>query len=188
THTLSLHDALPILEQSKDSISGLPEMALGSSGIDGGHLVLERNERDEILRVAPEASRYIKPFVGGADIIKGVHRFCIWIDDADVDQAADITEIRARIDACREYRVKAGRDAQKAANVPHRFFYRKYKDHEAIVVPMTSSGRREYLPVALLGRGVVISNGAFVVYHSSYFVFSILSSKLHSAWLATTSA
>ena len=53
---------------------------------------------------------------------------------------------------------------------------------------MTSSGRREYLPVSLLRRGIVVSHGALVVYGDSHFVFSLLSSKLHSVWLATTSA
>jgi hypothetical protein len=183
-----IEGAETVMEQRKSSISGLPDMALGSSGIDGGHLVLDRDECENILRISPEASKYIKPFVGGADIINGVERFCIWIEDADVNDAPNIPELKSRIDACREFRLKAGRDAKKAASVPHRFFYRKYKDHEAIVAPMTSSGRREYLPVALLRRGVVVSHGALVVYDDSYFVFSLLSSKLHSVWLATTSA
>jgi hypothetical protein len=177
-----------VMKQRKSSISDLPDMALGSTGIDGGHLVLEREECEELLRLSPDASKYIKPFVGGADIIKSVQRFCIWIEDSDVSDAASISTIKDRIAACREFRLKAGRDAQKAANVPHRFFYRKYRDHEAIVVPMTSSGRRQYLPVALLPRGIVVSHGALVIYEDALFVFSLLSSKLHSVWVATTSA
>ena len=177
-----------VMEQRSDSISGLPDMALGSSGIDGGHLVLEKEERDELIRKAPGALKYIKPFVGGADIIKGAQRFCIWIDDVDVDAAASILEIKSRIDACRRFREGAGRDAKKAADVPHRFFYRKYKNQNAVVAPMTSSGRREYLPVALLRSGIVVSNGALVGYEYPQLVCSLLSSKLHSVWLATTSA
>jgi hypothetical protein len=177
-----------VMEQRKTSISGLPDMALGSSGIDGGHLTLEREERDAILRSNPEASKYFKPFVGGADIIKGVHRFCIWIEDDEIEEAIKIPPIANRIDACKQYRMNAGRDAKKAASVPHRFFYRKYQEREAIVAPMTSSGRREYLPVSFLKRGVVVSNGALAAYGDSHFLFSVMSSKLHSVWLATTSA
>jgi len=177
-----------VMEQRTNSICGLPEMALGSSGIDGGHLILEKEECRKLLEVAPAAARFIKPYVGGADIIKGTHRFCIWIDDADIDEAADIPAIKFRIDACREYRSNAGRDARKASSVPHRFFYRKFRDEEALVAPMTSSSRRDYLPVELLRRGVVVSNGALVVYGRAPIVFSLLSSKLHAVWLATTSA
>jgi hypothetical protein len=177
-----------VMQQRTSSISGLPEMALGSSGIDGSHLILEREECSRILELAPGAAKFIKPFIGGADIVNGTQRFCIWIEDADVDDAGTILELKKRIDACREYRLHAGRDAKKAASVPHRFFYRKYKEQEALVVPMTSSGRREYLPVELLRPGIVVSNGALVVYGRALFVFSLLSSKLHSVWLATTSA
>src|SRR5579875_2865817 len=67
-----------VMEPRKSSLSGLPEMALGSSGIDGGHLVLERDEYEELLLETHEALKYIKPFVGGADIIRGVQRYCIW--------------------------------------------------------------------------------------------------------------
>ena len=66
-----------VMEQRSTSISGLPDMALGSSGIDGGHLLLEKEDCDELLRGAPDALKYIKPFVGGADIIKGIQRFCL---------------------------------------------------------------------------------------------------------------
>ena len=177
-----------VMEKRKTSISSLPSMSLGSTGIDGGHLIFEREERDKILHSSPEAAKYIKPFVGGADLIKGVHRFCLWIRDEDVDEAVKIPQIAARISACQQYRLSAGRDAQKAASVPHRFFYRKYREQEAIVAPMTSSGRREYLPVSLLKRGIVVSHGALVAYGSFHFLFSLMSSKLHSVWMATTSA
>ena len=177
-----------VMEQRKTSISSLPDMALGSSAIDGGHLILEWEDREKILRSNPEASKYIKPFFGGADIIKGVHRFCIWIEDEEVDEAVKIPQIATRIDACKEYRLSAGRDAKKAASVPHRFFYRKYKEQEALVAPRTSSGRREYLPVSFIKRGIVVSEGALVAYGSSLLLCSLISSKLHSVWLATTSA
>jgi hypothetical protein len=177
-----------VMEQRSESISGLPDMALGSSGIDGGFLVLNKANHDELIRGAPESSKYIKPFVGGADIIKGIRRFCIWIEDADANDALKIPAIKDRVDLCRKYRESAGRDAKKAASVPYRFFYRKYRNQDAVVAPMTSSSRRDYLPVELLKRGTVVSNGALVGYEDTHLIFSLLSSKLHSVWLATTSA
>ena len=177
-----------VMEQRTSPISDLPDMALGSSGIDGGHLVLEKSEYRRLLTASPKASDFIKPFVGGADLINGIQRFCIWIDDARVEEASQIPELKTRIDACREYRMSAGRDARKAASVPHRFFYRKYREHAAIVVPMTSSSRRQFLPTFWVPRGVVASHGALVIYDDSPYVTAILSSRMHSVWLATTSA
>ncbi len=53
---------------------------------------------------------------------------------------------------------------------------------------MTSSSRREYLPIGSLNNGAVISNGVFIVYDSEPYMFGILSSKLHYVWMSITSA
>lgn len=177
-----------IISQTKNSISKLPEMALGSSGIDGGHLILSEQERDDFIKDDARAESFIKPFIGGADFLRGTKRYCIWIDDNKIEEANEIQNIKTRIEKCREFRLNAGRDAKKAASVPHRFFYRKYKDSTSVVLPMTSSGRRKYLPVGFINSGVVASNGVFVVYDADLFVFGILSSRLHSIWMEVTSA
>lgn len=177
-----------VVSQHKTSICNLPDMALGSSAIDGGNLVFERSEYDRIVASSPEAKKFIKPYVSGTDIVKSSYRFCLWIDDNEVEDALKIPEIAAKVDSCKAYRKGAGRDAKKAADVPYRFFYRKYKDEIAIAAPTTSSGRREYLPVAVLHRGVVPSNGLQVSYAEPIFVLSVISSKMHAVWMATTSA
>jgi hypothetical protein len=177
-----------VVSQHKESICNLPNMALGSSAIDGGNLILERSDLDIFFRDSQKAKAFIKPYVSGTDIIKGIYRFCIWIEDSKITEAMAIPAISDKIIACKIYRKGAGRDARKAANVPHRFFYRKYQDKFAIAVPATSSGRREYLPVAVLPRGVVPSHGLQVSYDDPFFVFSVVSSKMHAVWMATTSA
>lgn len=77
----------------------------------------------------------------------------------------------------------AGRDAQKGINIPHRFFYRKFQPNKvAIVLPMTSSERREYFPVGLISENIIPSNGVLVIYDYEPYIFSILSSKMHMLW------
>ena len=83
---------------------------------------------------------------------------------------------------CRKYRESGGRDAKKAASVPHRFFYRKFQEGVPIVLPFTSSENRKYLPVGYEKPGTIISNGLFVIYDTELFLFAILSSKLHWIW------
>jgi type I restriction-modification system DNA methylase subunit len=177
-----------VMSQTKTSISNFPEMQLGSSGIDGGHLLLTPEEKNEFIKDNKDSSKYIKQFIGGADFLRGTERYCLWIDDDKVTEATNILKIKNRINKCREYRLGAGRDARKAADIPHRFFYRKYKDTNSIILPMTSSSRREYLPIGSLNNGAVISNGVFIVYDSEPYMFGILSSKLHYVWMSITSA
>jgi hypothetical protein len=106
----------------------------------------------------------------------------LWIDDNQVEEANQIDSIKRRIEKCKEYRLSAGRDAKKASAVPHRFFYRKYKEANSIVIPFTSSENRTYLPIGYEKIGTIISNGLFVIYDSQPLIFGILCSKMHMVW------
>lgn len=177
-----------VLFQRTTSVSGFTEAILGSSGIDGGHLVLSPREKEIFIEQDSRSAEFIREFFGGGDLLNGIERYCLWIPDDKVGQAKSIDSINLRIKACREFRLTAGRDAKKAAEVPHRFFYRKHQDGEAIVFPMTSSGKRKYLTVGYSAKNAIISNGAFVIYNSNPFLFGILSSKIHCLWMSVTSA
>nr|WP_314896938.1 DNA methyltransferase [uncultured Flavobacterium sp.] len=176
-----------IMEQRTKAISFFSEMALGSSGIDGGYLMLSVDEKTNFILNNENSKKFIKPFLSGGDFLNGIERFCIWINDEDIDEALQIKDISDRIVKCKTYRQSAGRDAQKAASVPHRFFYRKYKEDTSILIPRTSSGRRKYLPCGFIDKGNIISNQAFVVYDFENYLFSILSSRIHCVWMEITS-
>ena len=177
-----------IIYQRNTSVSNFKEAILGSSGIDGGHLLLTPQEKEEIIQSHPKSKQFIRKFVGGGDFLNDKKRYCIWINDDVIEEALKIFPIREKVENCRKYRESAGRDARKAASVPHRFFYRKHKDTDAIIFPMTSSGRREYLPIGYSTDRSIISNGAFVIYEGPFQLFSILNSKMHNTWMSVTSA
>lgn len=176
-----------IINARTNQISDLPVMQLGSSGIDGGFLILEKTEKNTLLTDYPQAAKFIKRYIGGSDFLRGNERYCLWIDDDKVQEAQSIPYIKDRIDKCRNFRLHAGRDARKAASVPHRFFYRKYKETQAMVLPMTSSERRLYIPVGFVQKGTVLSNGVFTVYDAKPFMLGILSSRMHMIWLKAVS-
>lgn len=176
-----------IMSQRKIPISKLPEMMLGSSGIDGGHLILSTEDKEKFISTNPVSKKFIKPFIGGGDFIDGSERFCLWIDDDHINEALQIELIKDRVEKCKNYRLTAGRDAKKAANVAHRFFYRKHQEKDAIILPMTSSERRHFLPVGFLTNRAIASNGVFVIYDSEPFVMSILSSRIHMIWTQAVS-
>ena len=176
------------MEQRSTSISGLPKMILGSSGFDGGNLMLSEKESSDFIQSDIKAKKFIRRFMSGDDFLNGKKRFCLWINDSDVKEAESIELIKNRIIKCREYRINGGRDARKAASVPHRFFYRTYKKEQAILFPKTTSGRRIYVPVGYVDDKTIISNASFLIYDTQPFVFALLSSKLHCIWMSITSA
>lgn len=176
-----------VMEQRTTSISNFPDMALGSSGIDGSNLVLSSEDKNRFILEDAKSSIFIKSYVGGQDFLDKNERYCLWIDDDKVSDALEIELVKDRIDKCKNYRLTAGRDAKKGALVPHRFFYRKHKEEDAIIIPMTSSERRDYIPIGYFEKGTIFSNGVFVIYKPEIFMFSILSSKIHMSWVKITS-
>jgi len=176
-----------VMYQRKTSISHFPTMVLGSSGVDGGHLMLTSNEKNTFIENNSLSSQFIKSFLSGGDFLNDVQRFCLWIDDDDIVVAKSINDIYNRIEKCRLYRESAGRDAKKYANVPHRFIYKKHKNSDAILLPRTSSGRRHYLPLGFVTKDTIVSNQAFVIYNAAFYLFGILSSKMHFIWMSITS-
>lgn len=164
-----------------------PIMTMGSNAIDGLKLILTKDEKEDISFNYPDARRFIKRFMGGADFLSGKERYCLWIEDNQITDAERYPFIKDRIDECRRYRLSAGRDAKKVADKPHRFCYRTHQNKSAIIVPQTTTDNRDYLPIGLTDPNTVISAKGFAIYDFDMFLFGILSSKMHMTWMATTS-
>ncbi len=62
------------MQRRKYSISDLPGIVKGNQPTDDGHLILNENEKKEILKAAPEAKVFIKKLLGSNEFIKGFER------------------------------------------------------------------------------------------------------------------
>ncbi|MCS5524142.1 N-6 DNA methylase [Curtobacterium flaccumfaciens pv. oortii] len=169
--------------------SALPPMVFGSKPTDGGHLILEPAEREELLALAPAAAPFIKEYVGSAEFINGGQRYCLWIEDAKASEADRIPPIKERMDRVRRARSAEGASAisKKFSAQPHRFLQRAFKPTDSIIVPSISSGRRAYIPMGYLGPDAVISNKGFAIYDAEPWVFTLLTSKMHMTWVNAVS-
>lgn len=184
-----LIDAPNIIMFSRDSsISNLKTMANGSNPTDGNNLIFSQKEYEEVVSVYPQAKKFFKKYMGASDFIEGVSRYCLWINDSQLDEVIKCNPLKKRLDACRKFREGGGENARKVAHTPHRFARAPHKDLDAIIFPLTTSDRRTYVPIGYVDKNTVISNTAFAIYGGELFLFSILSSRLHTVWQSITSA
>ena len=60
-------------------------MVFGSMPNEGGNLLLSDDEFNELKSKNSEANfiKFIKPFIGAKEFIKGEKRWCIWLKDID---------------------------------------------------------------------------------------------------------
>lgn len=174
-----------IVYKRSTPLSSLPEMDFGSMPNDDGGLILMPEQCEELVLNAPQVAPLIRPLYGSQEFIKGMRRWCLWIEDNQLDLARSIPEVARRIEVTRVHRAKSTRpETNVLAAVPHRFGEVRHQHRDAIIVPSVSSEARPYLPVGLLPAGNVISNLAFAIYGAPDYVIALLASRLHLVWTA----
>lgn len=180
-----LFDAPNIFITSRRSpISDLPEMVKGSQPTDDGALLISSSEIDSFRRNFPELHKLIKRFIGSDEFINDIPRYCLWVNDSEIDKYITNTEIQRRLQICKEMRLRSKKiPTQKLAETPWRFGEIRYKPTPSIIVPRVSSERREYIPIGFLDKDIVISDSAFAVYDAEKWLFALLTSKMHNLWV-----
>ena len=170
-----------IISKRLKSISNLPEMTYGNKPADGGHLLLSDSE----VQIMPiTAQPFIKKAIGAREFIDGVNRWCLWIEDNYLDQANAIIPIFERINLVRKMRLASPKMAtQKLASQSHKFGEIRHKGIEAILVPRHGSDRRHYLPFGYVSSSTIILDSAQAIYTDETWIFSVISSKIHYAWI-----
>ncbi|MGM9760632.1 MAG: DNA methyltransferase, partial [Parabacteroides sp.] len=67
------------VEKHAESISYFPNMSFGSMPNDGGFLILNEYEKNQLIEEAPESTILIHPLLGAQEFIRGENRYCLWI-------------------------------------------------------------------------------------------------------------
>ena len=180
-----LTNAYTVYIQNRNvTISSLPKIGYGSSALDGGFLLFSEVEMKEITKETPKLEKYFKKVIGSQELIKGIERFCLWIEDSNIEEIKDVLLVKNRLKAVKEFRLKSKRQATiDAAMFPHRFGEPRYIEGNLIVIPKVSSENRVYLPIGFFTKNVVVMDKAFPIYNPEKYIFSVLSSKMHIIWL-----
>jgi hypothetical protein len=166
-------------------ISELPALVFGSMPNDGGHLILSKEERDDLIsRNGESVKKFIKKYMGAQEFLKGIQRWCLWIEDDAIDEALAFEEIKKRIYAVKENRLNSRRSATNdLASVPYKFGHIAHKSGTALMVPSATSERRDYIPIGMFDESTVINNLAHAIYSVDSYIFCLLSARMHMVWI-----
>jgi type II restriction/modification system DNA methylase subunit YeeA len=175
-----------IIHSQSSPISSFPDISFGSMPNDGGYLLLNSVEKDLLIEEDSRSEQLIHKMLGAKEFIRGEQRYCLWITDDLLPLANSIASVRQRIEKCKANRAESKRDSTASlANTPHKFGEIRYKDSDCIIIPRVSSERRRYIPMGYLNAGTVISDSAFAIYDAELWLFGILTSRMHMAWVRT---
>lgn len=166
---------------------GLPEMHKGSQPTDGGGLTLTPKEANELITKYPKLKAVIKPYIGSTELIHGRERFCLWLKDVSPAIYRKIPKIKQRLAVVIHKRSQSTTDSVRLKDIktPYLFTQIRQPETDYIAVPEVSSENREYIPIALLSKNIIASNKLYLVPTDSKWLFAILSSSVHMAWMRT---
>lgn len=166
-------------------ICNVAPMVRGCQPTDGGNLLFKtEEEKEEMLSIDPGLSKWIRPFSMGEDFIKGKARYCLWMPNAKEADLEDHPAIKDRIAAVREMRLASSKKAtQEKASIPWRFDEVREPGEIYIGVPSVSSERRRYIPMGFVDNGMIPGNKLYFIPTGSLYVFGIMMSRVHNAWM-----
>ena len=172
------------IDKRDKPICDVPHMMYGSMPIDDGHLILNRDDVNDLLKESSNNARYIRKYAGGEEIIKNKERWCLWLDGIspiDLRQSVYITE---RVQLTKEFRNRSNRPQTiKLADTPYLFGEIRQPRTNMLVIPKVSSERRRYIPIAFITPEIIINGSALIVPNASLYEFGVIISNVHMAWM-----
>lgn len=176
-------DDLTIPSRRK-AICDVPPISFGSMPNDGGNLLFSDDEKNSFLKVEPDAEEYIKPLISGREYLNGEKRWCLWLKDADPSKLKKLPILMDRIKKVKELRLDSSRKATKdLAEYPTLFGEDRQPESDYIVIPLTSSENRDYIPISLFSKDYITNNTCSVIPDAELYHFGILMSKMHMTWV-----
>ena len=133
----------------------------------------------------PSCDKWLKPYVGGDELISGQWRWCLWLKDANPSEVKESKAIIERLERVRSGRLKSPTASVRTyAKYPTLFTQDRQPDTGYLAIPEVSSETREYIPIDMLPPTVIASNQLRIIPGAPLYYFGILTSAMHMAWLS----
>lgn len=160
-----LLDAPSVLIESRTmTVCDIPQISYGSMPIDNGHLILNSDERTELLKENPNNVKFIREYAGGAELLKSKKRWCIWLLNIPPSEYKHSKFIMNRIELTQKFRLSSSRSQTLAlAETPMLFGEIRQPSTPMLVIPKVSSERRRYIPISYVKPEVIINGSALIV-------------------------
>jgi len=162
-----------------------PELKNGGKPTEGGNLLLDNAEKEELIKSEPEAEPWIRPFLMGEDFINNIPRWCLWLKDCPPEKLRKLSLVSDRVQRVREMRKGSKKVATRALAATPTLFgeIRHATAPNYLAIPKVSSERRRYIPIGYLPNKVIPGDKIFFIDDANLYTFGVLTSEMHMAWM-----
>ncbi|HEY4289029.1 MAG TPA: DNA methyltransferase [Puia sp.] len=175
-----------IVSKVPKPVCQIAEMKFGNKPVDGGNLLLSRDEKDALQLSKEQQQKFLRRIYGSAEFIRGIERFVLWVEDEFLEEAMRINSIRERIERVREMRLASSdKGANEMAKRAHQMREMNIGKHHTIAIPAITSENRDFLPCGILNNRALVTNKIYAIYDAPLWNMALIASRLHYVWIGT---
>ena len=173
-----------LLPNRSQPLCDVPPMGIGNKPIDGGNYLFTTEERDAFIAKEPKAAKFFRRWLGSAEFLNGIDRWCLWLGTCSPDELRAMPEALKRVEAVRKFRLdSSSAPTQKLAGTPTRFHVENIPTSDYLLVPRHSSESRAFVPMGFVAPIILSGDANLVCRDATKFHFGLLHSTMHMAWV-----
>ena len=177
---------LSIVKKANNPLNGLPSIRLGSKLVDWGHYVFNDEEKNNFLSKEPSAKSYFRSYIDGHGFLHNNYRWVLFLQDIQPNVLKKMPMILDRVNAVKTLRSQSKKKlTREKANTPTVFAEGSVPTNPYLAIPLTSSEKREYIPIGYLKPPIIPSNGLMIVENTNLVLFGLLTSRMLMTWVRT---
>ena len=169
----------------KESLCGMSKMSFGNQPRDGGFFVMKEDEYHDIMEKEPELQKWLHPYIGADEFIKGKKRWCLWLKHSSPKDIMNSKILSEKVEAVRQFRLSSkAKTTNGYAKVPQLFAQITQPDDvDFLIIPRVSSERRRYVPIGFVTADIISSDAVQIVPDATLYHFGVLTSNVHMSWM-----
>lgn len=171
-----------VTKRSKPLSPAITKAVKGSQPTDSGHLIVDVEDYPSIA-ADPIAVKYLRKFRGSREMVRGLDRWCLWMEDLDSSDIKKSEILRERIEEVRDFRLQSKKNqTQEFAQTPHLFTERRPAATQYLCIPSVVSELRKFFTAEQYPSEVICSNAVFQCPDPDGLQFGLISSSMFITW------
>ena len=160
-------------------LADVPLMRNGNVPLDGDALKVEAED----VHLFSDSKHLLKRLIGGRELLHNEPRYVLWLVGVSPSEIKKHAAVYHRVEQCKKNR-EAMKDAgtRRLAETPTTF-RDTLNPANYIALPMVSSERRRYIPMAYFHADTIPTNQVQIIPDATLYHFGVLESNVHMAWM-----
>ena len=179
-----LSDPHLVVREESAPINGMRRLITGTQPLEDDNLTFSSEGRAAFLEREPASTPFFRPFPGAREFIRGDERWILHTAGIPPQRLRNLPMVVERLKAVSEFRAKSKRQTtRRLADYPSAYGVTVVPDCAFLIIPQTSSERRDYVPIGWLEPPAIPSEKLRLLPNATLSDFGLLTSAMHMAWM-----